>query len=179
MWGKKYFLCIVCCFALGYGQANVATESLYFMPYENTQALHDLLAHIKNATTSINIAIYSFTNREIAKALRDAAQKGVAITIIYDKSANTKNDASSIGYLAKYKNIEVCTLEGKKGANYTGIMHQKMAIIDDTTLILGSANWSKNAFSYNYETLLITQNPTNTHKAQQYFARMRQERKAF
>ena len=38
MWGKKYFLCIVCCFALGYGQANVATESLYFMPYENTES---------------------------------------------------------------------------------------------------------------------------------------------
>lgn len=183
MWVKKCFLCVMCLFALGYGQTNPPsnshTEILYMMPYENTQALQSLITHIKNAKTHIYISIYSFTNREIAKALRDAAQKGVAITIIYDKSSNLKNDTSTIGYLAKYKNIEVCTLEGKAAPNYTGIMHQKMAIIDDETLILGSANWSKSAFAYNYETLLITQNPSHIRKASQYFARMLKECQAF
>ncbi|WP_394909734.1 phospholipase D-like domain-containing protein [uncultured Helicobacter sp.] len=174
MWIKKCFLCVMCLFALGYGQ-----ENLYMLPYENTEALKSLLTHIKNAKININISIYSFTNREIAKALRDTAQKGVKITIIYDKSANLKNDTSTIGYLAKYKNIEVCTLEGKSAPNYAGIMHQKIAIIDDKILIVGSANWSKSAFAYNYETLLITQNPSHTHKANQYFAHMAKECQAF
>lgn len=184
MWIKKCFLCVICLALYGQeapqkspSQSNI--ESLYIMPYENIQALQSLITHIKNAKKSIDISIYSFTNREIAKALRDSAQKGVKITIIYDKSSNLKNDTSTIGYLAKYNNIEVCTLEGKSAPNYKGIMHQKMAIIDGEILILGSANWSKSAFEYNYETMLITQERSHTRKAAQYFARMAKECQAF
>ena len=184
MWIKKCFLCVVCLALYGQESPQISpnhsnTESLYIMPYENNEALKSLLTYIKNAKKKIDISIYSFTNREIAKALRDTAKKGVKITIIYDKSSNLKNDTSTIGYLAKYNNIEVCTLEGKSAPSYTGIMHQQMMVVDGEILILGSANWSKSAFAYNYETLLITRNPSHTRKAAQYFARMLKECQAF
>lgn len=82
--------------------------------------------------------------------------------IIYDKSSNSDSNKSTIGYLAKLKNIETCLLEGKPSSNqkYRGLMHMKMAISDNKYLIIGSANWSKSAFETNYETLIILEDKT-------------------
>lgn len=153
-----------------------AENTLFMMPKEQKAALSSLIASLKAAEHSIDIAIYSFTNREIAKALRDVAAKGVKIRIIYDESSNEPNNTSStIGYLAKLQNIEVCTLKGNKAANgkYFGIMHMKVAIVDDAVLFIGSANWSKNAFENNYETLLRTTESALVSKSKATFTEMR------
>lgn len=132
-------------------------SDLYFMPKEQKKALNALLHTIKNTQNTLDIAIYSFTNREISKAIRDVAKNGIKVRIIYDEKSNKDPNKSTIGYLAKLKNIETCLLKGKRSKNgkYDGLMHIKMAISDDKHLILGSANWSKSAFETNYETLLI------------------------
>ena len=59
------------------------------------------------------------------------------VRIIYDKKSNQKNNHSTIGYLAKLKNIQTCFLEGKRSQNgkYNGLMHSKMAIIDDKIML--------------------------------------------
>lgn len=152
----------------------LANEIVYFMPYEQKQALAHLISLLKGAKENINISIYSFTNKEIAKALRDVARRGVSINIIYDKESNQNNPKSTIGYLSKYKNIQTCLLSGKSARNnkYKGLMHQKMAIIDRNILILGSANWSKNAFENNYETLIMTSSPQSIQKALQTYSQM-------
>lgn len=151
------FLCIYVACGVFFTQ-SYAENTLFFMPYEQRVALDSLKSALLNAKDEIKISIYSFTNNEIAKVLRNAAKNGVQIHIIYDKDSNYKNPTSTIGYLAKYNNISVCLLSGMMAKNkkYDGIMHQKMAIIDKKLLILGSANWSKNAFENNYETLLFT-----------------------
>lgn len=158
---------------LFFSQITLADE-LYLMPRDSKLAINSLLKHIKEAKKEIRIAIYSFTNREISKALRDAAKKNVAIYIIYDKESNEDTDKSTIGYLAKLQNIEVCTLSGtfSKNGKYVGKMHSKMVVIDDNFLILGSANWSKSAFENNYETLLITENKDFIAKSQKELNRM-------
>lgn len=162
-----FLVCLLHSFAL-------ANEIVYFMPFESRQALTHLISLINGAQQNINISIYSFTNREIAKALKKAAQRGVSINIIYDMESNKKNPKSTIGYLSKYRNIQTCLLSGKKSknGNYKGLMHQKMAIIDRSVLILGSANWSKNAFQNNYETLMLTSNPQSIQKALQTYSLM-------
>lgn len=151
-----------------------ANEILYFMPEEQNKAFTHLISLIQGAKKNINISIYSFTNREIAKALKQASLRGVSINIIYDHSNNAKNPKSTIGYLSKYQNIHTCLLSGKqsKDKKYSGSMHQKMAIIDRNILIIGSANWSKNAFLNNYETLFMTSNPQSVQKALETFSKM-------
>ena len=79
-----------------------ANEIVYFLPFESRQALGHLISLINGAQKNINISIYSFTNKEIAKALKKAAQRGVSINIIYDMESNKKNPKSTIGYLSKY-----------------------------------------------------------------------------
>ncbi len=147
------------------------------MPREQDKAIKQLIHTIKSAQNTLDIAIYSFTNREISKAIRDTARKGVNVRIIYDKKSNKGNDLSTISYLAKLKNIQTCFLEGKRSHNdkYHGLMHTKMAIIDKKALILGSANWSKSAFETNYETLIILENKDFIQKAKREFENMFQE----
>lgn len=145
------------------------TQSIYFLPNENKEALNALISALSNAQNEIKISIYTFTHRQIANALRDSAKKGVKVQIIYDKSQNLQSKNSTIGYLAKYQNISVCTLEGLKSGEITGIMHQKMAIIDNKTLIIGSANYSKQAFERSYEVLYFTQQNEVLKKATQNF----------
>lgn len=153
---------------------SFANEIVYFMPYEQRRALSHLISLIKGAKENINISIYSFTNKEIAKALKEVAKKGVSVNIIYDMESNKNNPKSTIGFLSKYQNIQTCLLSGKSSRNhkYKGLMHQKMAIIDRTVLILGSANWSKSAFENNYETLMLTSNPQSIEKALQTYKMM-------
>lgn len=153
---------------------SFANEIVYFLPFESRQALTHLISLINGAQQNISISIYSFTNKEIAKALKKASSRGVSINIIYDMESNKKNPKSTIGYLSKYQNIQTCLLSGLASRNgqFKGLMHQKMAIIDRSVLILGSANWSKSAFENNYETLILTSNPQSIQKALESFSLM-------
>lgn len=147
---------------------------LYFMPYEQKDALSSLIKTIDSSQKNIDISIYSFTHREIAKSLKNAAKKGVKIRIIYDYESNEDNPRSTIGYLSKYNGIQTCLLQGKRAKNdkYNGIMHQKIALIDGKILFIGSANWSKNAFENNYEVLLRSDDKAMILKAKSYFEKM-------
>ncbi|BEG56554.1 Nuclease NucT [Helicobacter sp. NHP21005] len=154
-----------------------AAPTLYMLPYEQHEALKSLISGINAAKSQINISIYSFTHKDIAKALKDAASRGVKVNIIYD-TGGAHGKYSTMGYLAKYRGISTCMLSGKearyfgKGKEHRGIMHQKLAIIDNNTIFLGSANWSKNAFENNYELLVKDNDPSMIQKAQSYYKKM-------
>ena len=162
-------------------QCFAFADSMYFMPYQAKDAVNALIKEIRQAKKEVKIAIYSFTNREISKAIRDVAKKGVNFKIIYDYKSNIDDDKSTIGYLAKLKNVNVCTLKGRQSNNgkYYGIMHNKLAIIDNKTIIFGSANWSKSAFDINYEMLLISQNKEYIVDSAKYFDQMFKECQAY
>ena len=135
MYQKLRKLLFLCFFMGIFSLYAFAKDSFYMLPYEQTIALNALKNTLKNAQSEIKISIYSFTYNDIAKILRDSAKRGVRVYIIYDKESNMNNNASTLGYLAKYNNISVCLLSGMraKNKNYYGIMHQKMAI--ETLLI--------------------------------------------
>lgn len=149
------------------------------MPYDAKSAVNALIKEIKNAKSEVKIAIYSFTNREIAKAIRDSAKRGVKFKIVFDYRQNINDKFTQIGYLAKLKNIDACTLQGKNNGKYSGIMHNKLAVIDDKKVIFGSANWSKSAFEINYEMMIVSQNRDFIMQSSKYINRLLKECKAF
>ena len=136
--------------------APLLANKMYFMPDDGKIAIKDITSSILKAKTSINIAIYSFTNKKIAKALKKIAKKNIHITIIFDSYA--LKGKSKLKYLAKYNNIDLYTLRGKRKATrkakkWYGKMHSKYIIIDNKKLFFGSANYSYSAFNASYETL--------------------------
>lgn len=138
-----------------------AEERLFLMPRDHAAALGALIHDIDSAKTEISGAIYSFTHRDIAKAIKRAASRGVNVYLLMDAKSNLKNTHSRIGDVAKIRNIEVRTLSGlpaKKG-NYFGKMHMKVLVIDGKKAYFGSANWSNSAFGLNYESLHFSDHP--------------------
>ncbi len=143
------------------------------MPFEAHTAKSQFLHWIDQARSSIDVAMYSFTNKSIAKRLKNAARRGVHIRIIFDHD-QIKDRYSKLRYLAKYRNIEIFTLRGKyaKRGEYYGKMHIKMGIFDNKRVTFGSANWTNSAFSRNFEVIYFTKDFALAKKAKRGFERL-------
>ncbi len=147
-------------------------QQFYLLPEDKNSAINAIYRQIDHSKNSIRLSIYSFTNKKIAKRLKKAAKRGVKIEIIFDDGqSRSKYGKSMIGFLAKYKNITIYKLSGlkSKSKRNSGIMHIKMALIDDKISIFGSANWTYKAFSKNYETLFITKDYAIAKKFLRFF----------
>jgi len=119
--------------------------SIYFSPKGGgQQAIVDAIGKAKE---SIYVQAYSFTSAPIAKALIDAAQRGVKVEAILDKSQR-KATYTGATFL---KNEGIPVWIDAKHA----IAHNKVMIIDGATLITGSFNFTKAAEEKNAENLLI------------------------
>ena len=128
---------------------NIET-SAYFSPRGGCkEAIIDLINRSKK---SIDVAIYSFTDRKIARALIDAFQRGVKVRVIIDYG-NGKS-RYCVGPLLEKAGIPVRYKRGSGG----GLMHNKYAIYDGKVLSTGSFNWTSNANKRNDENLVIIKN---------------------
>ena len=106
----------------------------------------EIIKQIDSAQEYIDIAIYSLTYESIAEAIIRAEKRGVKIRILMDKG-------QSQGKSSKYKfflDNDIAIIQDR----HTGIMHNKIAIIDGRILFTGSYNWSQSAEERNQENLL-------------------------
>ncbi len=125
----------------------------YFSPRGGCEeAVIDLINHSKR---TIDIAIYSFTDRKIARALIKAHNRGVKIRVIIDYG-NGKS-RYCVGPLLEKAGIRVRYKRGSGG----GLMHNKYAIYDRKILSTGSFNWTSNANKRNDENLVVIKNDTH------------------
>lgn len=109
-----------------------------------------LISEISKATTSIDIAIYSFTADELRQALISARSRGVQVRIVADRG-QAGGTGGEIPYLESLGfQVRRCN-----GGNSSGYMHNKYMIVDGQTLFTGSYNWSANAEDNSYENALF------------------------
>jgi phosphatidylserine/phosphatidylglycerophosphate/cardiolipin synthase-like enzyme len=127
---------------------NNTPAQVYFSPYGGcTDAI---VKEIGKAKTEILVQAYSFTSKEIAKALVDAHKRGVDTIIVLDKSNKSqKYSAADFTF-----NMAIPTYIDAEHA----IAHNKIMIIDKETVITGSFNFTKAAEERNAENLLILKN---------------------
>jgi phosphatidylserine/phosphatidylglycerophosphate/cardiolipin synthase-like enzyme len=121
-----------------------APTQVYFSP--NGGTTQAIIKEINEAKSEILVQAYSFTSTPIAKALVDTHKRGVKVEAILDKSQR-KAQYTSASFLA---NMRVPTFIDDKHA----IAHNKIMIIDKTTVITGSFNFTKAAENNNAENLL-------------------------
>ena len=124
---------------------NNISAQVYFSP---TGGCTDaIVQEISRAKTEILVQAYSFTSKNIAKALVAAHKRGVRTVIILDKSNQSKRySAADFTF-----NMGVPTYIDA----VHGIAHNKVMIIDQETVITGSFNFTKAAEEKNAENLLI------------------------
>ncbi|WP_246778085.1 phospholipase D family protein [Candidatus Schneideria nysicola] len=128
--------------------ANIIDIDVAFSPGDSAKEL--ILNAIEKATTSIDVAAYSFTSKPISIALVDAYKRGIKVRIVADKKANS-GKYTAVNFLAN-QNISV-----KLNDCYL-IMHNKFMIIDDTSIQTGSFNYTRNAVYRNAENIIFIKN---------------------
>jgi len=124
---------------------STGTSDVYFSPRGG--ATEAIVREINSARREILLQAYSFTSAPIAKALVDARKRGVRIEAVLDRSQRK----------AKYTSADFVAHAGIPtyiDAEHA-IAHNKIFIIDRSTLITGSFNFSRAAEEKNAENLLI------------------------
>lgn len=121
------------------------TIEAYFSP--NGGATEAIVKEINAAKSEILVQAYSFTSKPIAKALVDARKRGIKIEAVLDKSQRNE----------KYTSADFVAHAGIPTYidSAHAIAHNKIIIIDRSTLITGSFNFTKAAEEKNAENLLI------------------------
>jgi phosphatidylserine/phosphatidylglycerophosphate/cardiolipin synthase-like enzyme len=125
-------------------QKSVLVEN-YFAP-EDKAAAH-IIAEIGAAQERIRFLAFTFTSQAIADAMLDRARAGVVVQgVIEDR--NAESDYSQYDHLKR--EIHDILPDGNPY-----IMHHKVIILDDETVILGSYNLTNSAEENNDENVLI------------------------
>ncbi len=106
-----------------------------------------IVNEIKQAKEEILVHAYAFTSIPLADALIEAKRRGVTVKVLCDKS-QMNGRKSQIKRLLQ-EGIDV------RLDKVPGIAHNKIMILDETTTISGSYNWSEGANSRNAENLLF------------------------
>lgn len=123
------------------------TVSIFFHPYHGKSSCNALIEKIKTAKDRIFVAMFTFTHTTLAKELVEAHRRGVDVRVIFDKDS-IKQTSKKIARLFQKEHIPYGYRKKK------GLLHYKAAIID-TSLVMGSCNWTQAAFTINHETILI------------------------
>lgn len=122
---------------------------VYFSPEDDV--LSALVTNLGTATKSVRFMTFSFTDFDAANALLQRSAAGVTVTGIWE-TTGSETDASELHTL-------FCAgIDARQDGN-PFVLHHKVFIIDDKTVISGSFNISSNATNSNDENLIIITDP--------------------
>lgn len=136
-----------------------AKIEIYFSLYDDPEAV--IIKNIDAAEEFISVAMYTFTDIEIAQAILEARDRGIDVKIYLDRS-QVKAKYSRSRYFVK-NGIKV------RISSNSYIMHNKFTVIDNEIVITGSYNWTASAGERNDENLLVIDDNYIVEKYQDQF----------
>ncbi len=165
------------------------TITLQFSPTSTSKDWHlstngSIAATISQAKQSVNLALFVFSDQEIANTLQQKQQQGIEIKGVFDRGFAFRYYSEVLDLLgvAGYYRclVETNNNPWTKPLNTVGAididsgdkLHHKFALIDGKTAIAGSQNWSAAGNNQNDETLLIINNQTVGQHFQREFERL-------
>jgi phosphatidylserine/phosphatidylglycerophosphate/cardiolipin synthase-like enzyme len=126
------------------GPTESGNYSVYFSPRspasQPSRWFIDLLAAIETSTSSIDFMIFALTRQEVGDALVRAQERGVRVRGVVAHRFSTEPAISAM-------------LDAGIDLRFDDV-HSKVMVID-TTVVTGSANWSRSAWSNNENSLWI------------------------
>lgn len=139
---------------------------LYFSPQDN--AMSQVISEVEAATSSIDFAIFFFTEDALRDALMAAHNRGVAVRGLWDAlgAGNGSSDDEALCAAGIPIKIE----------NTSGKMHHKLMVIDANgaapRVITGSLNWTDAADNRNSENTVIVHDRATTQSYEAAFQTM-------
>ncbi len=117
-----------------------------FSPDDGTAA--KIIALIQDAEESIYFLAFSFTSDDIAAALIEKAEQGLAVAGVFETGQYHANRGT------EFDNLRAAGLDVRLDGNPRN-MHHKLFIIDEQIIVTGSYNFSRSAEERNDENTLI------------------------
>lgn len=130
---------------------------LWHLPDFQQECLKNTLDLISLAKETIHISLFTFTHPKILEALLSAKERGISIFVALDYYT-AKGASRKTAELLQASKIPLYINKGGK------LLHHKWCLIDKSTLLLGSANWTKSAFTINEDCLLVIHTLTDLQK---------------
>ncbi|MGV3522923.1 MAG: phospholipase D-like domain-containing protein [Candidatus Sericytochromatia bacterium] len=140
---------------------DLTVEAL-FAPEDPVQSR--LLDLVRSAQKSIRFLAFSFTDDALGQAMRQRAKGGVHVSGVFEKMGGKSR-------YSEYSALLKAGLDVRLDGN-PGLMHHKVLLIDDHTVVTGSYNFSRNAEQSNDENLLVIHNPDAVTAFEEEFQRV-------
>ncbi|MCA9524321.1 MAG: lamin tail domain-containing protein, partial [Myxococcales bacterium] len=118
-----------------------------------------VLDRINGAKTSIYAVMFAMNQSDIVDALIAAYKRGVHVVIVLDKVVADQVDYTEDERL-ETAGVTVLRFENKRGSDTNeGLIevHSKLAVFDNSVVMLGSYNWTNLATGFNDENMLTIQ----------------------
>ncbi len=152
--------------------------TLQFSPTSTRQpwnsSVNGLIARtLAQSSQQIDLALFVFSEQPIANQLEIQSAAGSNLRVLVDAGFIYRSYSEALDLLGKTLPDQRCQIEADNRPWVRPIesvrspqldpgdkLHHKFAVIDETTVIVGSQNWSHAANTANDETLLVIHNPT-------------------
>ncbi len=128
-----------------FGSATFASIDVYFSRVNDPEGA--IIEELDKARKTIDVAMYYFTDRDLANTVIDAHDRGVRVRIYLDKGQKEAKYSKS-RYLAKH-GVSI------RYSSNPYLMHHKFCVIDNKVVVTGSYNWTASAGKRNNENLLV------------------------
>lgn len=119
---------------------------------ENSRIIARVIELIDGAQESIEVAQFTFSRRNIEAALLRAHERGIDVKLAMNSS---QKDGDTVASRLAAAGVDVKFVEGKDVGDWSGLQHAKYMLVDETTLLMGSNNWSSTGTSLNEENTVV------------------------
>jgi phosphatidylserine/phosphatidylglycerophosphate/cardiolipin synthase-like enzyme len=162
---------------------------IQFSPTSKTkpwaQSVNGLIAKtLGQATQSVHMALFVFSEQAISDQLVPVANRGVAIKTLIDPSFAYRSYSEGLDMLGVTLPDHNCKRDNSvpwaQPITTVGVpvlppgdkLHHKFAVLDQSTVLIGSQNWSQAANTTNDENLLVIRNATVAAHFEREFQRL-------
>jgi phosphatidylserine/phosphatidylglycerophosphate/cardiolipin synthase-like enzyme len=115
------------------------------------QVMPAIIAEVQAARSNVRFMAFSFTYEALGNAMLAKAQQGARVEGVFEQRGSETEFSELRPMLCAGLDVR------QDGNGFT--MHHKVVIVDNTTVITGSFNFSENAVSSNDENLVIIKDP--------------------
>lgn len=137
-----------------------------------------LLEYIAAAKKRIHVAMYTFTEQDLADALVVASKRGVNVQVLLDISSVTSPYTKIYTLLPAVEIYAFVTKQhyssDPRARAFAPLMHNKFAVIDDVVWT-GSFNWTQSANSRNQENVVVIKDAQAVKKYEERFHVVKQK----
>jgi phosphatidylserine/phosphatidylglycerophosphate/cardiolipin synthase-like enzyme len=148
--------------ASGNGTGSTADLAVYFSRADDPRAA--ILEALGTVHQSAIVAMYTFTDRDLAQALIAAQGRGARVSVYLDRTMATSRYSVARTLVAAGVPVRI--------SSNPYIMHNKFAVLDGATVLTGSYNWTMAASKDNDENLLWIKRPELAQRYTQRFSQL-------